>query len=145
MPPATAPGIEPKPPSTAAVKPLMTIRPIFEERKTTGATSTPATAPTIAARIHDVAKTRSTLMPISRAARWFCATAHRTAHSRPGEQRIEHGHERQRRADDSERYRRQPHRADRDRPRAEERREGKLVVRPHEPGQRAEDQRQPEG
>ena len=75
MPPTTAPGIEPKPPITAAVKPLMTMSPIVEDRNTTGATSTPATAPTTPASTHDVEYTRSTLIPISRAARWFCATA----------------------------------------------------------------------
>src|SRR5947207_1359369 len=39
MPPTTAPGIEPKPPITAAVKPLMTMSPIVEDRNTTGAAS----------------------------------------------------------------------------------------------------------
>ena len=69
MPPTTAPGMEPKPPMTAAVKPLITMSPILEDRKTTGATSTPATAPTTAASTQLVEYTRSTLMPISRAAR----------------------------------------------------------------------------
>jgi len=53
MPPTTAPGIEPKPPRTAAVNPLIATRPIFEERKMTGAISTPATAPTTEAMTQD--------------------------------------------------------------------------------------------
>src|SRR5437870_5700648 len=75
MPPATAPGIEPKPPRTAAVKPLITMSPIFVERKTTGATSTPASAPTTAARTQAALDMRSTLTPIRRAACGFWATA----------------------------------------------------------------------
>src|SRR5258705_7397 len=53
MPPTTAPGIEPKPPRTAAVNPLMATRPIFDDRKTTGAIRTPATAPTTEERIYE--------------------------------------------------------------------------------------------
>ena len=53
MPPSTAPGIEPKPPRTAAVNPLMATSPIFDERKMTGAIRTPATAPTTEAMTHD--------------------------------------------------------------------------------------------
>src|SRR5437762_2801719 len=75
MPPTTAPGIEPKPPSTAAVKPLMAISPILVERNVTGAKSTPPIAPTTAASTHAPEYTRSTLMPMSRAAFWFWATA----------------------------------------------------------------------
>src|SRR5207247_1927115 len=67
-PPRMAPGIEPKPPSTAAMNALITMRPIFVERNTTGAISTPATAPTTAASIQAAEKTRGTLIPMSEAA-----------------------------------------------------------------------------
>src|SRR5260370_40818993 len=75
IPPTTAPGIEPKPPRTAAMNPLIATSPIFDERKITGAMRTPAIAPTAAARTQDAEYTRATLTPMGRAARWFWATA----------------------------------------------------------------------
>src|SRR5262249_56879 len=126
MPPATAPGIEPKPPRTAAVKPLMTIRPILEDRKTTGATSTPATPP-------PAAPTPEAARPPSRRA----PAAARAPSSRPPgpAPRPPPPTKKKQRgapnappppADDPERHGCEPHRPDRDRARAEERRKREL-------------------
>jgi hypothetical protein len=46
MPPTSAPGIEPKPPSTAAAKALSPMKPRLMSMSDTGASSTPAIAAT---------------------------------------------------------------------------------------------------
>ena len=83
----------------------------------TGAMSTPATAPTTAASTHDAEYTRSTLMPMRRAAVWFCATARMARPKRVARKSAHEGqHQDERGPDDAQGHRRDPHRAERDGP-----------------------------
>ena len=65
MPPNSAPGMEPKPPSTAAGKAFKpSTRPTLEWMKVIGANSTPAQVATAALIAQTIDTTRLTGMPI---------------------------------------------------------------------------------
>ena len=63
QPPSSAPGIEPKPPITAAAKALIPMNPIPGWTSETGARRIPATAATPAEIAHTREKTRLTGIP----------------------------------------------------------------------------------
>jgi len=90
--PPTPRGIEPKPPRTAAVNPLMATRPIFDDRKTTGAIRTPRPRPR-RRRGSTTRSRRARRCPHEPRARWFCARRASRAQPRPAEQRGQRQHQ----------------------------------------------------
>ena len=63
-PPASAPGIDPKPPSTAAAKALSPMKPILTSMSDTGASKTPAIVATPAEMAQISENTSFTGMPM---------------------------------------------------------------------------------